>query len=69
MTFNALLAFFSSSFFFDAGSKVHMIASTVSSKLLRSMAEVEGFQFEVSSNFVQCVFDRKRPVTTLLVMN
>ncbi len=29
------------------GSKVHMIASTVSSKLLRSMAAVEGFQFEV----------------------
>ena len=31
------------------GSKVYMIASTVSSKLLRSMAEIEGFQFRVSS--------------------
>ncbi|KAL5460508.1 hypothetical protein EMCRGX_G033959 [Ephydatia muelleri] len=28
------------------GSKVHMLASTVSSKLLKSMAEVEGFQFQ-----------------------
>ena len=31
------------------GSKVHMLASTVSSKFLGALAEVEGFQFEVST--------------------
>ena len=33
-----------------AGSKVHMLASTVSSKFIQSMGNVEGFQFEVCSN-------------------
>jgi hypothetical protein len=32
----------------DAGSKVFMLASTVSSKFIRAMAEAEGFQFVVS---------------------
>lgn len=33
-----------------AGSKVHMLASTVSSKFIRSLGNIEGFQFEVCSN-------------------
>ena len=36
-------------FFILIGSKVHMLASTVSSKFLGALAEVEGFQFEVST--------------------
>ena len=36
------------------GSKVHMLASTVSSKLLRSMAEVEGFKFQVRVHVIWC---------------
>lgn len=33
---------------FCLGSNVYMLASTVSSKFIRAMAEVEGFQFMVS---------------------
>lgn len=33
-----------------AGSKVHMLASTVSSKFIQSMGNVEGFQFEVCNS-------------------
>lgn len=33
---------------FYLGSNVYMLASTVSSKFIRAMAEVEGFQFMVS---------------------
>ena len=33
-----------------SGSKVHMLASTVSSKFLKSLAEIEGFQFQVRSH-------------------
>ena len=32
-----------------------MLASTVSSKLLKSMAEVEGFQFQVNPNQTNCI--------------
>ena len=32
----------------DVGSKVYMLASVVSSKFIRAMADFEGFQFIVS---------------------
>ena len=35
---------------FLSGTRVHMLASTVSSKFLQSMAAIEGFCFEVFSS-------------------
>ena len=45
---------------FLPGTRVHMLASTVSSKFLQSMAAIEGFCFEVFSslemyyNYITC---------------
>ncbi len=36
------------------GSKVYMLASTVSSKFTRSLAKEEGFNFEVTLHFSHC---------------
>ena len=45
-----------------AGSDVYMLSSTVSSKILQTMAGMEGFQFEVSKlglNSVACFKQKK----------
>ena len=48
-----------------AGSDVYMLSSTVSSKILQTMAGMEGFQFEVSKpgqNSVACFKHKKAKI-------